>query len=543
MKNYSQYYNTKKTPQSQPIPGSVQVPNSAGGFVFPIDDWKRLHRFLIMGSEGGTYYIDERKLTIENADAVLRCIKENGFRVVDEVFDISVQGRAPKNDPALFVLAMCAGLGNEDTKAYALKVLPEVARIGTHLFNFAEYVQAFRGWGRALRRAIGAWYTEKDADKLAYQLVKYQQRDGWSHRDLLRLAHPKPPTDKHGSLFNWATQGDEIPAGTLVDAFEQAKTADENRTISLINAYGLTREMIQTKHLNSPAVWEALLEKMPMTAMIRNLGKMTQVGLIGPLSEASKLVIDRLNDAEYIQRSRIHPLNVLVALKTYDMGHGFRGGLSWSTDQNIVDALNETFYKAFDNVPATNKRYVLGVDVSGSMMRAAISGLPITAAEAAGAMAMVTRRTESQVVLRGFSDGGHGYYSARNAVDPRLVLDGFKDLHIGRNDRLDNVIRKINDMGYGGTDCAIPMMWAIEHEIEADVFVIYTDNETWAGLIHPAQALKEYRRVSGITAKLIVMGMAANGFSIADPNDAGMLDVVGFDTSVPSVIEGFILEG
>ena len=30
--------------------------------------------------------------------------------------------------------------------------------------------------------------------------------------------------------------------------------------------------------------------------------------------------------------------------------------------------------------------------------------------------------------------------------------------------------------------------------------------------------------------------MTSNGFTLADPNDHGMLDVVRFDTSVPAVI-------
>jgi 60 kDa SS-A/Ro ribonucleoprotein len=33
--------------------------------------------------------------------------------------------------------------------------------------------------------------------------------------------------------------------------------------------------------------------------------------------------------------------------------------------------------------------------------------------------------------------------------------------------------------------------------------------------------------------------MVANRFTIADPTDAGMLDIVGFDTSTPEVISGF----
>src|SRR5207253_2941794 len=126
-------------------------------------------------------------------------------------------GRAPKNDPALFALAMAAGVGDEQTRRSALDALPRVARTGTHLFQFAQFVEGFRGWGRSLRRAIGRWYSAKDVDALAYQAVKYRQREGMTHRDLLRLAHPGGsvssgnPTlevsDEHSRLFEWIVRG------------------------------------------------------------------------------------------------------------------------------------------------------------------------------------------------------------------------------------------------------------------------------------------------------------------------------------------------
>jgi 60 kDa SS-A/Ro ribonucleoprotein len=71
------------------------------------------------------------------------------------------------------------------------------------------------------------------------------------------------------------------------------------------------------------------------------------------------------------------------------------------------------------------------------------------------------------------------------------------------------------------------------------VFVVYTDSETWFGTIHPVQALRQYREKMGVRAKLIVVGMTSNGFTIADPDDAGSLDVVGFDSAVPSVMADF----
>ncbi len=149
---YTSVYSTK-TPQSEKIEGSSQVENNAGGFSFEVDQWTKLSRFLILGSESGTYYTKQQKLTKDNADAVKSCIFEDGKRVVDAVIEISDTGRAVKNDPALFVLAMCAGIGDDFTRKYALDNLPKVARIGTHLFHFASYVEQFRGWGRGLRMA------------------------------------------------------------------------------------------------------------------------------------------------------------------------------------------------------------------------------------------------------------------------------------------------------------------------------------------------------------------------------------------------------
>ena len=36
---FLKHFNTRQTPQSEPIPGSAEVPNSAGGYAFAVDDW------------------------------------------------------------------------------------------------------------------------------------------------------------------------------------------------------------------------------------------------------------------------------------------------------------------------------------------------------------------------------------------------------------------------------------------------------------------------------------------------------------------------
>ncbi len=119
MFKFTKLFSTKTTPQREPIPGSNQVPNSAGGHAWEIDDWGRLDRFLVLGSEGGTFYVGERELTIANAEVVSRCLASDGIRTIDRIVAISETGRAPKNDPAIFSLAMAAKLGDEATRRAA----------------------------------------------------------------------------------------------------------------------------------------------------------------------------------------------------------------------------------------------------------------------------------------------------------------------------------------------------------------------------------------------------------------------------------------
>jgi 60 kDa SS-A/Ro ribonucleoprotein len=549
--SYLKRLDQRRPPQSAPILGSTQVRNSAGGFTWSVDDWTRLRRFLVLGSEGGSYYATERELTLESAEAVARCIGEDGLRAVETIVDVSVAGRAPKNDPALFALAMAAGLGDVETRRAALDVLPRVARTGTHLFRFAQLVEGFRGWGRSLRRGIGRWYAEQRVDALAYQAVKYRQREGVTHRDLLRLAHPaasigagNPTLDvsaEHRRLFEWIVRGgdtDGLPR--IVEGFacaQAVKTAAE--TAELVREYGLPREALQSEHLTSPVVWEALLDEMPSTALIRNLATMTRIGLLAPGSDATRLAASQLGDTERLRRTRVHPISVLAALRTYEAGHGARGRGEWTPVREIVDALDSAFYAAFAGVEPAGTRLLLALDVSGSMESGQVAGVPgLSPRDASAALALVTAATEPDWQIVGFY-AGRGGWKVGTRRQRYGGEDGLTPLAISPRQRLTDAVRAVSGLPFGATDCALPMLYARARKLEIDTFVIYTDSETWWGDVHPAQALQEYRASSGIDARLVVVGMVASAFSISDPGDPGQLDVVGFDTATPQLIADF----
>lgn len=525
--------NTRHTPQTEQA-DPRQVENSAGGFTFALDDAARLRRFLVLGSDGGTYYVGQQDLTKDNAEVVLRMARESTADLVAAVLDVSVSGKAPRQNPALFALAAAASLGDDDGRRAALDVLPLVARTGTHLFIFARYIEQFRGWGRGLRRAVGKWYTDKPVGDVAYQAVKYRQREGWSHRDLLRLSHPATSEADRKALFDWIcgrhVGAEDYPDSLrLVEGFRRAQTADPKHIPDLIREYRLPWEALPDDALNRPDTWDALLDiGVPQTALMRQLPRLTRLGVVKALGGRTADVAAQLADPERLRKSRVHPINVLVALRTYASGHGARGGGEWQPVRQIVDALDAAFYAAFGAVEPTGKRTMLALDVSGSMSFDPISNLPITPREASAALALVTAATESQYDIVGFTSGGWSRHES--ALTP---------LAISPRQRLDDVIRSVSNLPFGGTDCGLPMRHALDKGLEVDTFVVYTDNETWAGGEHPHQALRRYRDKTGIPARLVVVGMTATGFSIADPSDPGMLDVAGFDTSVPSLISDF----
>jgi len=541
---YSKSYSTKKTAQNQKIPGPKgenQVKNNAGGFVFGIDEFKKLDRFLILGTEGGSYYVNQHNLTIENANNVVECIKKDGEKVVNRVIEISQEGRAPKNDPAIFTIALACTFGDEKTKKLAYDNITNVCRTGTHLFQFMQSVKDMRGFSRGLRRGISKYYTDRPVNNLAFQLVKYRQRAGWTHKDVLALTHPKIKEENKNELIRWAVGNEKRQANKeklhpIINAFEEINKLNEKdvkRAVEIITEHRLPLECVPTYFQKDKKIWEAVLPNLMIIALTRNLGRMTACGLLeNALQTETKDIICKLTDAGQIKRSKIHPLQVLLALKTYEQGCGFRGSLSWNPIPQIVDALNEAFYMSFKNVEPTNKSFYLGIDVSGSMS-STIMNTNISNAEAAAALAMVTARTEKNYECRGFTSASGDYFS-RNTL--------MTDLGITPNMRLDDVMRTTNRRNFGATDCSLPMIHAKKQKMDVDCFIVYTDNETWHGKTHPCQALEDYRQFIGHQAKLIVAAFSTSEFSIADPNDSNSLDIVGFDAAIPSVIRSFVTE-
>jgi hypothetical protein len=313
----------------------------------------------------------------------------------------------------------------------------------------------------------------------------------------------------------------------LLELAKTGEKKDSDTAIALMEKNKkIQREHLPTELLNTMQIWNALLSGMGMTALIRNLGKLSQIGVT---STRANDIIKTLTDPKSVKDSKVHPLQVLVGMKTYSQGKGDLGSMVWTLNSYITTALSTTFRQAFGNITSTGKRYMLGLDVSGSMSMSMCAGAKnITPREGSVAMAMMTLHAEGaqNVHIYGFSNV---FYNFNGKIRPDMTIQ-------------DAI--KATDVPFGATDCALPMTEALkmyhQSRIVFDVFCVYTDSETYTPTIHPQVALEQYRKATGVDAKLIVVGMVANQMTIADPKDRNTLNLAGFDTSTPELISMFV---
>ncbi|KAM3839858.1 RNA-binding protein RO60 isoform 2-T2 [Vipera latastei] len=483
-----------------------QISDSEDGCGWQVTDMTRLRRFLCFGSEGGAFYVKEQKLSFESVDALLRLIEGGkGYEAVQEIKTFSQEGRAAKQDPVLFALAICSQCSDAKTKQEAYKAVPEICHIPTHLFTFIQFKKDLKEgmkcgmWGRALRKAVSVWYNGKNDMAIALAVTAYKKKNGWCHKDLLRLSHLKPANEGLAIVTKYVMKGwkevqetykesrlsaEAEKVLTYLEAVERVKhTTDELEVIHLIEEHSLVREHLLTSHLKSKEVWKALLQNMPVTAILKNLGKMTANSVLEPGSSEVAMVCEKLKDEKLLKKAQIHPFHILVALENYKGERGYRGKLRWQPEKDILEALNTSFYKSFK----------------------------------------VVARTEKDSHIVAFS----------HDIVPCPVTEDMT---------LPQVLQKMSEIPRGSTDRSSPVLWAQKTGVAVDVFIIFMDCETFAGDVHPATALRQYREKMGIPSKLIVCGMTSSGFTVADPDDRGMLDICGFDTGTPIVIQNFILD-
>jgi 60 kDa SS-A/Ro ribonucleoprotein len=538
------------TPQRHPLAGRRQVRNAAGGYVFAKDLWTQVEDFLILGTTGGTYYVGADRLTMANVDIIDRAIAADGPRVVALITEISTAqpARAPKPRPCLFALAAAAATGDPLTVQAVKAAFPRVVRTTDHLAMFFGYWKNIAGkptlgksgsspvTGRAMRTTLASWFTAGDAHDVAFRALKARQRatpqgEAMALRDIIRIAHPAGRTPEHAALIGWLAGriGDDQARATLpeVDNFLAAQAVTSAaQAVRVIRERRVPWEVLPPAVLTEAEVWAELIDTIGLTALIRNLARMTRIGTIAPFAKATSRVTARLTDAGALARARVHPMDAYLALKVYQSGEARHPGARatcFAPVPAVVDALETAHELSFGNAAPSGRRILVAVDSSGSMTgnQVAANGTHLGSAyEVANTVAVMLARIEGAGLhVIDVDTSVH-----RSRVTPRASL---------------RAIAGWRPSG-GGTDLSLPFTWALQQRLSVDGILVLTDNETWAGRQHPVQALEAYRQTVNPAVRVVVVSLTPAGYSIADHADDGVLAVAGLDASLPKLISGFV---
>jgi 60 kDa SS-A/Ro ribonucleoprotein len=520
--------NKTNTPQNQPIPGREKemIKGHSGGWMFDAGIWQMLRRCLLIGTAKSTYYAGKQELTEDFASVLQQGIAENPGKVAEEILYAS-DGRAINNSaPILALVLLSMGETPEAKKAFQ-EIFSQVIRTGSHFYEWLSYTKSMRGFGKVIREVGKTWLSREDVKGLAYQLLKYQQRQGFSHRDALRLFHVKPPTENHRQLFEWVVKGwSELPAEIPSEALAQIwwyewLKRNPDKTHEAITKGHLTHEMAAPVGKMDKEAWQLLFNEMPIGAMLRNLGSLTELGVLQ--TNNTRRNLDRveavLNDKKYLRKGRIHPIDVLKALKTYQSGGSLgRSQKTWTPVPRIVDILEKAVELSFDVVEPTGKVFMHAVDVSGSMSGYVAQSVGLNCCEIATTMALVTAKAEKNYMIRGFATE-------------------FRELGITAKDSFSSAVAKASNQNFGGTDASVAYDWMIKNKFKADIVCFWTDSESWAGYKHPSQALAEYRNKVNPNVKAVYVTLAPYQITLVDPNDPLSWDLGGFDPGIPRIIQ------
>ena len=504
-----------------PVPGKDQVKNEAGGYVFEASELAQLERFLLFGANPNMYQTKE-DLVNSVLNSLLHLVQKDSATVWLRTVNASNVRKVPNNDPSLFVTALLLAHGDLETKKVIAKNLSVVARTGTHLFRFINYLKTFRGMGVLARKAIRNWYLEKDAEGILFQGLKYRSRDGWTHRDALRVAHPKSSESLQNlALAYLAGKGwpQVVAKPTCLQAFEELQAAETPKQVGdLVSQYGKNapHEFIPKHLLNNREVWEPLAERMPPHALLRNLPKLSELGILD----------GKKNSADVCQRliegaARVHPASYFIAYGGYRTG-ATRSGIRFTPNPDITEALLQGFKIGFGRLPQSEKRVQIALDHSSSMLSALISDTSnVSAWEASVAMAMILWK---QFPNASFVRFGTSIQDIDFKVDENNLLKTLQ-MHSWRVGE--------------GTNCALPVEKALRDGVRYDGFLQMTDNMSWVGN-HSFSALKKYRQQVNPMARQIILAMCSNKYSIADPTDPFCADISGFDSNTPILVSDFL---
>lgn len=509
--------------------------NLAGKDVFGITNGEKLDRFINLGTNTAQFSVKSIDYVSEYKQGNFKYMADTIEEDPNVFFDMLRKYRdvqCKKVEPLIFLLAFGATYKTGEDKYLGFRnivyhFLDQICKIPTTLHLFIHYCKQIMqiskgttGWNNLHKNALRSWYKQKAPLELAYLVTKYPKRHGYSTRDIFRLLHIVPECNQEHVLYKFIVNGEidnehNADVGLFLEDFKNLSSPEMtvDKICLLINKHKFTHEHIPNHLLNDADIWFSLIQHIPSIALLRNLNKITSIGLLRDIN-AKQFIIQKI-----MNMKNINPITLLITIKMYAIGT-----LTWKPDNEILNVLNQKFMETpVETKNKSSTRICCALDVSGSMQSSIFGADCLSAIEATTALAMLLKkRYGDNIDIMGFSNN--------------FVL-----LDISPEKSLIENIKNISDLPFGNTDISLPFTWAEEHQQKYDTFLVMTDNETNANTIDPIQALEKYKKTIGVDkCGLIVLATTANDISIGSSSNKNVLNIAGFNETVPLIVEEFI---
>ncbi|XP_013775576.1 60 kDa SS-A/Ro ribonucleoprotein-like [Limulus polyphemus] len=503
----------------------------------------RLLRFLHIGTEAHCYAPGNKQFSLEN----IHCIDRNSQELaVKEIARVAKEGLSVYPDALSFALAVCSHSQDIRTKNAAYSALKEICLTAGGLFSFVHYGEEVSkpttGWGRSRRTAVANWY-KVDPKKLAALVTRVVSHHGWTHKDLLRLVHLKTENKALAAIYKYITHGYEATEKEFSgeDASSEVKeilaylkavhelkhAADEQKAVHLIETHDLSFEHIPTKLLKSEEIWLCLISRLPVRVLVAQLPRLHRLGFLKHKSPVFKPLLERLNTEITLAVNNLNPLQTFIIIKHLEIlqkGPADKTVFHIHKHSQLNNTLQMLQRSSFKMVQSTNKRYLVAIDIRGSMFHGRkTSGCRyLCSADAACLVLMALAQAESgRLTTLVFSK------------------DGLEEIEVDKEMSHGDVFKKLRETPMGTVNLAGPLQWAKEKKKSFDVILICTDNQIQPE-VHPVDAFKDYRKDLDLPqARLVVCAFSSKDNFLAPSDDPDVLHVAGFDENVLQVIQDF----
>lgn len=313
----------------------------------------KIAQIAFCGLPGNTFYADKEV----SMDMIIATVKEGAKKCPEFLGKALAVGREEGfvKFPAQVGMAVLAKAAPDVFEKYFGKCI----RIPSDLFAFMVYFQHENNGktgGRVLKRTVSKWLN---ANITAFWAVKYAGNNaGFSLADMVRISHPKAESAEANALYGYLTTRDSNKRQELADAVPYLKAVESlgkdlpEVAARNIKDFRIPHEAVTGRvHKLTTDMWLALIETMPVMALLRNLNTAERhLGDKMPIA----LIRNKLT-ASNVRKAKILPYRFMTAYKAVG-------------NKELRNIISDAVDAAAENIPKIEGQTVVAIDRSGSMV-------------------------------------------------------------------------------------------------------------------------------------------------------------------------------